>query len=381
MISTFRASLLLLLCLHGVATANLPIPQPPSLSSQAYILLDAQTGTVLAQSGADERYEPASLTKIMTTYLVFQALRDGVIGEQDLVPISLRARQAVGSRMFVEVNSEVPLMELLRGVIVQSGNDASIALAEHIAGTEEAFSSMMNQEANRLGLTQSHFTDSSGLGGKDHYMSARDIAELSRVLIREYPEYYRMFKELDYTWNNIKQPNRNRLLWLDDAVDGIKTGYTSTAKYCLAASAYREDLGGMRLISVVLGAEDRPTRVRDTRALLKWGFRFFRTEVTHAGMDPRTKAQVWYSDERVVPIGIAQDHVMTFPLNIREELKDTWVLHTELHAPVQQGQEVGILEISHQGNILATIPAIALQDIEEGSFFTLLKDYFALLTR
>ncbi len=377
----FRFSLLLLLLLHGAAIANLPIPNAPPLQSKAYILMDAQTGAVLAQSRPDERYEPASLTKIMTIYLALQALREGLIREDELVTISRRARRAIGSRMFVEVNSKVPVIELLRGVIVQSGNDSSIALAEHIAGTEEAFVAMMNQTAQAMGLEQTYFTDTTGLGGKQHYMSARDIAELSRVLIRDYPNYYRMFKEREYTWNKITQPNRNRLLWLDDTVDGIKTGYTQNAQYCLAASAYRADLGDMRLISVVLGARSPSLRVRDTRALLKWGFRFFRTEVTHTAMEPRTKVLVWYSDERSVPVGIAQDHLMTFPLNARDRLKDTWHLHKDLEAPIRKGQKIGKLEISLDGEVLATLPAIALQDIPKGSLFTRLKDFLVLLTR
>ncbi|MCY3853496.1 MAG: D-alanyl-D-alanine carboxypeptidase [Gammaproteobacteria bacterium] len=357
------------LLLAGPAWAELPTPPAPSLDAPSYILMDTQTGEILAEANADQPVEPASLTKIMTTYLAFRALGDGLIGEQDLVTISRKARRAVGSRMFVEVNSQVPVIDLLRGIIVQSGNDASIALAEHIAGNEESFAGMMNAEAERLGMNKSRFIDSSGLGGPDHYMSARDTAILSAAMINEFPELYAMFREQEYTWNRIKQPNRNRLLKLDPTVDGIKTGFTEAAQYCLAASAVRPDLNNMRLVSVVLGAKSGRARVRDSRALLNWGFRFFRTRKIHAGMNPLTEIPVWFAETEQVPVGLAEDLVMTLPVAAYEELETTYHLEPEVEAPLTKGQPVGRITVRHKNRILAQVPAVVLTDVPQVGFF------------
>ncbi len=358
------------LLLAGPAWAELPTPPAPSLNAPSYILMDTQTGEVLAEANADQPVEPASLTKIMTTYLAFRALGDGLIGKQDLVTISRKARRAIGSRMFVEINSQVPVIDLLRGIIVQSGNDASIALAEHIAGSEESFADMMNAEAERLGMSNSRFIDSSGLGGADHYMSARDIAVLSAAMINEFPELYTMFREQEYTWNGIKQPNRNRLLKLDPTVDGIKTGYTEAAQYCLAASAARPDLDDMRLVSVVLGSKSGRARVRDSRSLLNWGFRFFRTRKIHAGMAPLTEIPVWFAETEQVPVGLAEDLVMTLPVAAYEELETTYHLEPEVEAPLAKGQPVGRISVRHENRILAQMPAVILADVPQVGFFT-----------
>ena len=360
----------LTLMLVGPAWAELPTPPPPTLNAPIYILMDTQTGEVLAEANADEAVEPASLTKIMTTYLAFRSLGDGLIGEQDLVTISRKARRAIGSRMFVEVNSQVPVIDLLRGIIVQSGNDASIALAEHIAGNEGSFASMMNAEAERLGMSRSHFIDSSGLGGPEHYMSARDIAIVSAAMINEFPDYYAMFREPEYTWNDITQPNRNRLLKLDPTVDGIKTGFTKAAQYCLAASAMRPELDNMRLVSVVLGAKSGRARVQDSRALLNWGFRFFRTRKIHAGMTPLTEIPVWFAEAEQVPVGLAEDLVMTLPVAAHEKLETTYHLEPEVEAPLVRGQTVGRITIRHKNRILAQMPAIVLVDVPQVDFFT-----------
>ena len=362
--------LFLTLLLASPAWAELPTSPPPALTAPAYILVDTKTGDVLAEANADEAVEPASLTKIMTTYLAFRSLGDGLIQEQDLVTISRRARKAVGSRMFVEINSQVPVMDLLRGIIVQSGNDASIALAEHIAGSEDSFANMMNAEAERLGMSESHFTDASGLGGPDHYMSARDIAILSTAMINEFPEYYAMFAEREYSWNDIMQPNRNRLLKLDPTVDGIKTGYTEAAKYCLAASAVRPELDHMRLVSVVLGAKNSRARVRDSRALLNWGFRFFRTQTIHAAMTPLAEIPVWFAETEQAPVGLAEDLVMTLPVGVQEKLETTYHLEPEVEAPLAKGQTVGRITVRHENRILAQAPAVVLADVPQVGFFT-----------
>ena len=360
----------LALLLASPAWAELPTPPPPELSAPSYILMDTQTGEVLAEANADEAVEPASLTKIMTTYLAFRSLGDGLIAEQDLVTISRKARKAIGSRMFVEVNSQVPVIDLLRGIIVQSGNDASIALAEHIAGSEEAFASMMNAEAERLGMSKSHFIDSSGLGGSDHYMSARDIAILSTAMINEFPDHYAMFQEQEYTWNGITQPNRNRLLKLDPTADGIKTGFTDAAQYCLAASAMRPELDNMRLVSVVLGAKNGRARIRDSRALLNWGFRFFRTQKIHAGMTPLAEIPVWFAEVKQVPVGLAEDLVMTLPVAAYKELETTYHLEPEVEAPLAKGQAVGRITVRHENRILVQAPAVVLADVPQVGFFT-----------
>ena len=360
----------LALLLASPAWATLPVPPPPELSAPSYILMDTQTGKVLAEANADEAVEPASLTKIMTTYLAFRSLGDGLIAEQDLVTISRKARRAIGSRMFVEANSQVPVIDLLRGIIVQSGNDASIALAEHIAGNEASFANMMNAEAERLGMSRSHFTDASGLGGPDHYMSARDTAILSAAMVNEFPDYYAMFREQEYTWNGITQPNRNRLLKLDPTVDGIKTGFTEAARYCLAASAMRPELDNMRLVSVVLGAKNGRARLRDTRALLNWGFRFFRTRKVHAGMAPLTEIPVWFAEVEQVPVGLAEDLVMTLPVAAYQELETTYHLEPEVEAPLTRGQTVGRITVRHENRILAQAPAVVLTDVPQVGFFT-----------
>ena len=368
----------LLLLAAAPTAAALPAPLPPQLQAAAYILMDARTGAVLAESHADEPYEPASLTKIMTTYLIFQALRDGLIRMQDPVAVSPKARQAPGSRMFLEVHSKVPVIDVLRGIIVQSGNDASIALAEHIAGSEEAFAGMMNAEAQRLQLENSRFIDASGLGGPDHYMSARDVAVLSAAMINEFPELYAMFRELEYTWNGITQPNRNRLLWLDDTVDGIKTGYTEAAQYCLAASARHPELDGMRLVSVVLGTVSAQARIAESRTLLNWGFRFYRTRPVHPGQTPLTSAPVWFSGGQNALVGIADELAMTLPRGVHEKLETTYHLDAEMRAPLAKGQKVGWIAVRHEGRILHKLPAVALHDVPEGGFFSRLADHARL---
>ncbi len=368
----------LLLLAATPAAAALPTPPPPQLQAAAYILMDARTGAVLAESRADEPFEPASLTKIMTTYLIFQALRDGLIQEQEPVAVSLKARQAPGSRMFLEVRSKVPVIDVLRGIIVQSGNDASIALAEHLSGSEEAFAELMNTEAERLQMKHSRFKDASGLGGPDHYMSARDVAILSAAMINEFPEQYAMFKEREYAWNGIMQPNRNRLLWLDDTVDGIKTGFTEAAQYCLAASARRPELDGMRLVSVVLGSASAQTRIAESRTLLNWGFRFYRTRAVHPAQTPLTSVPVWFSGDQRALVGIADDLVLTLPNGVHEQMQTTYHLDAEVRAPLAKGQEVGWIAVRHEGRILHKLPAIVLHDVPEGGFFSRLADHARL---
>jgi len=267
-----RTLLLAFISLPILAQADLT---PPELSAPAYILQDFYSGKVLMKQNADQRFEPASLTKLMTAYLVFKKLKAGKIKLTDEVLISEKAWRMIGSKMYIEVGKRVPVELLIKGMVIQSGNDASVALAEFVAGTEDAFAALMNQEAQRLGLTNSHFTNSTGIPGEQHYSSAHDLVRLARSLIRDFPEYYHWYSELEFTYNNIKQHNRNVLLWRDPSVDGVKTGYTKAAGYCLIASAKR---GKMRLISVVMGAESKKKRHSDSEEMLNYGFHFFETQ-------------------------------------------------------------------------------------------------------
>ena len=368
---------LLLLATAHLAAAVLPahavVPvSRPTVSAESYLLLDVRTGTVLAERNADQPFEPASLTKIMTAYVTFRMLEEGLIEEDEEVLISRRARAAEGSRMFVEVRDQVPVMDLLRGIIVQSGNDASIALAEHIAGSEEAFAGMMNSEADRLGMTGSHFTDSSGIGGPEHVMSARDVAIVSRALIREFPGYYAMFRERGFTWNDIHQRNRNRLLWQDQTVDGIKTGYTEAARYCLAASAMRPELNDMRLVSVVLGSESDRQRTTDAHALLRWGFRFFRTEPVLMPGEARAHVRAWFAEEgrEEVPVGARDELWLTLPAGAHRELTARFEPRAPIEAPIAQGQALGTLRVLRGGDTLGLLEAVALADVPEAGWTT-----------
>ena len=357
--------------LLGAAHAAVPVATP-SLSASAYLLMDARTGAVLAERNADDPYEPASLTKIMTTYLAFRMIDEGLIRRDETVLISKRARAAEGSRMFVEAGDRVPVVDLLRGIIVQSGNDASVALAEHIGGSEEGFVQMMNTEAQRLGMRHSHFTDSSGIGGPEHYMSARDIARVSQAMILEYPDDYRMFLERAFKWNNIEQRNRNRLLWRDAAVDGIKTGYTEAARYCLAASALRPDLDDMRLIAVVLGAESDEKRNGETHTLLRWGFRFFRTEPVLDAGAAITEARAWFAEEerRRVPVGVDETLWLSLPLGAHKKLTTEFEPAGPIEAPIARGQTLGTLRVRDAEEILGERDAVALSDVPLGGWLT-----------
>src|SRR5690554_2558475 len=268
------------------ATAPTVIPAMPELAAKSYVLMDAASGNILVEHNGDERLPPASLTKLMTAYIATVEMKRGQIAEQDLVTVSEKAWRTGGSRMFIDVGKQVSVDDLLHGIIIQSGNDASVALAEHIAGSEEAFSSMMNQAAARLQLNNSHFKNSTGLPAEDHYSSAHDMARLARAIIYEDPEHYAIYAQKEFLWNGIKQPNRNLLLWRDKSVDGLKTGHTDEAGYCLVASAVRDD---MRLISVVFGAASEASRAAETQKLLTYGFRFFRSEERRVGKECRSR--------------------------------------------------------------------------------------------
>lgn len=345
---------------------GMPLPAPPSLSANSYILVDFNSGRVLVENNPDMQVEPASITKLMTSYVVFHELNDGNITLEDKVPVSEKAWRTEGSRMFIEPNMEVTVEQLVKGMVIQSGNDASVALAEYLGGSEEAFAGLMNLYAEQLGMTKSHFMNATGLPDEQHYTTARDVATLSKALIRDFPEYYRWYSEKEYSFNEIRQHNRNNLLWRDPAVDGLKTGHTASAGYCLAASAKRD---GMRLISVVLGSNSEASRVSESQTLLNYGFRFFETvQLYKAGQELAT-GKVWKGEAEQVTLGVDEELFVTIPRGRYDDLDAQVEMRPELIAPLAQGEEVGAVVISIEGDEIATRRLVALESVEEDGFF------------
>jgi D-alanyl-D-alanine carboxypeptidase (penicillin-binding protein 5/6) len=356
---------------HGVsaampAIAPAPIPSPPSVEAKSHIMMDFHSGETLAANNADERVEPASITKIMTTYLVYQALREGQITLADEVLISEKAWRMEGSKMFVEVGERVKLEALLKGVIIQSGNDATVALAEHVAGTESAFAQLMNSQAKALGLTGSHFVNSTGWPHPQQYTTARDTAKLAQALIRDFPEYYAGYSERQFTFNGIKQYNRNSLLWQDESVDGLKTGHTESAGYCLVASALRE---GMRLITVVMGTPSEKARAADTEALLSYGFRFFETHKLYAAAEALATPRVWKGKTENLPLGLTRDLYVTIPRDRYEELSASVNVEDPIVAPVDREEKLGQVQVNFADNPVKEQPLVALEPIDKGGLW------------
>jgi D-alanyl-D-alanine carboxypeptidase (penicillin-binding protein 5/6) len=362
---------LLALWLCAAAAEPTVIPAPPAVNAKAHILMDAWSGQVLAENNADERLEPASLTKLMTAYTVFRELKAGNIALTDRVRVSKKAWRTGGSRMFIEVNSEVKVEDLLRGMIVQSGNDASVALAEHVAGSEEAFADLMNHHAQRLGMSHSHFVNSMGLPAPEHYSSARDMALVTQAIIREFPDYYGLYSELEYTYNGITQPNRNRLLRWEESVDGVKTGYTKAAGYCLVASAERDS---MRLVSVVLGTESQSARFRVSQALLNWGFRFYETHRLYAAGQPVSRVRVWKGDSERLDIGPLDDIYVTVPRGQYDRLDASMEIRDSIIAPIDKGAALGSVQVVLDDEPVAEQPLVALNGVAEGGLWRKLVD-------
>ncbi|TAN49197.1 MAG: D-alanyl-D-alanine carboxypeptidase [Methylococcaceae bacterium] len=372
-VAVFMAGLLL-----GPAHAVEPqvmIPAAPDLPAKAYYLEDFHSGRVLAEFNADEHLPPASLTKIMTAYVVFRELGSGNLKLTDKVTISPKAWHTEGSRMFIEVNKQVPVEDLVKGMIIQSGNDASVALAEHIAGDDAIFAQMMNQHAERLGMKNSHFMNSMGLPDPEHYTSARDLAIVTRAIIREFPQYYKWHSQKEFFFNGIKQMNRNKLLWRDETVDGVKTGHTEDAGFCLVASALRE---GMRLISVVMGTKSDEARASSNQALLNYGFRFFETRPLYKGGEKLAESKVWKGAQSAVPVGLRADLFVTIPRKQYDKLKATMDMDKEIAAPVSKGQVLGRVNIYLNDEAVTQTPLVALQDVAEGGFFRRLMDNIRL---
>jgi len=354
----------LVLLLSGVALAD--APQPPAVDARAWLLLDATSGQTIASRNPQERIEPASLTKLMTAYLAFAALKGKSLALGQTIRVSELAWRAGGSRMFIEPRKPVTVEELLRGMIVQSGNDACIALAEGVAGSEPAFVERMNSEAARLGMTDTNFTNSSGLPGPGHYSTARDLALLASALIRDYPEYYKLYSEREYRYNDITQRNRNRLLWLDPNVDGVKTGHTESAGYCLIASARR---GERRLVSVVIGTASDSLRARESQKLLNFGFQSYEGLRLYQKGDAIGKLPVWKGSERELKAGVAADLYVTVPRGTADQLQAELVSQQPLIAPLEAGQRVATLRVSHEGKPLGEYPVVALENVAVAGFF------------
>ena len=347
-----------------------------SITTDTYILTDFQSGQTLVSQNPSKRVEPASLTKMMTAQIVFSALRQKRISLKQIVPVSEKAWRAEGSRMFIEPGRPVTVEELINGLIVQSGNDASIALAEAIAGSEENFVNLMNKEAERLGMKGTHFTNTSGLPNPDHFTTAHDLTLLVSDIIRSFPEYYPLYSLREYTYNKISQPNRNRLLWLDPNVDGLKTGYTKAAGYCLVASAKRNN---RRLISIILGAKSNSVRIKESQRLLNYGFLSYDTVRVFRKKQEVATIKLWKGQQKILRTGFNHDLYFSLPKGQASKLKASMEYKQPLIAPINVGQEVGVVKFIFDGKKMGKYPLIALESVEESSFFSRMWDEVLLL--
>lgn len=368
-------SLLVFLMAPLTFSAPALIPSPPQIAASSYVLIDALSGNVLIEEDSHKRLPPASLTKMMTAYIVEKEIAQGRINLYDEVPVSVKAWQTGGSKMFIKEGTKVVLEDLLKGVIIQSGNDASIALAEYIAGSESAFADIMNQQAKLLGMKNSHFENATGLPSDNHYSTAYDLALLAKAIIMDFPEQYALYAEKYFTYNNIRQPNRNRLLWRDKSVDGLKTGHTEEAGYCLVASSERE---GMRLISTVMGANSENARAQETQKLLNYGFRYYETHKLYSGGTALIDSPVWMGAIEKFPLGLSKDVIITIPRGQKDQLKAELIVDPVVKAPVDIGQSFGHLEVTLKDNVVVSEKLIALEPVPEAGFFKRIWDAIKL---
>ena len=359
-----------------VTAGEMIVPAPPTINASSYVVMDFNSGDLLVEQNTEQKLPPASLTKIMTIYVVASELANGKISLEDEVLVSEKAWRTQGSRMFIEVNKKVKLDDLLHGVIIQSGNDASVALAEYISGTEGVFADLMNKHAEQLGMKDTHFVNSTGLPDPDHYTTASDLAKLAQALIRDYPEVYGLRKIKEFTFNKIKQHNRNKLLWRDRSVDGVKTGHTEEAGYCLVASAVKD---GMRLISVVMGTDGMNARAKASQAILNYGFRFFETHKLYSAGDLITSVKVWKAEIDNLNLSINRDIYITVPRGQYEKIEPVVEVDKQIIAPVNQGDQKGVLNIMLENKSITTVPLLALESIAEGGIVNRLKDEVYLL--
>lgn len=363
--------LLTLISLWGLAItalgANPPlIPAAPQISASSYILMDAHSGHIIVEENAHQRLPPASLTKMMTSYIVDYELAEGNVKFADQVPISVNAWKTGGSKMFVREGTQVELEELLKGIIIQSGNDASVAVAEYLAGSEDAFASIMNQHATRLGMQNTNFQNATGLPAPEHYSTAYDLALLARAIIFDFPEQYPIYSERSFTFNNIKQSNRNLLLWRDKSVDGLKTGHTEEAGYCLVSSAVRD---GMRLISVVMGARNEESRAQETLKLLNYGFRYFETHRLYEAGDKLLDTELWAAQKDNLAVGVQNEIIVTVPRGQKDSLEASVEVDKVIKGPVETGTPLGLMQVKMQDQVIVEQPVVALESVEEAGFF------------
>ena len=351
---------------HAADTQLLPPPPAPDVAARAFVLLDFQSGQVLQAQKPDERVEPASLTKLMTAYVTFTALKQGRLKLDQTLPVSEKAWRTEGSRMFIKLNTQVAVADLMKGMIVQSGNDACITLAEGIAGSEDAFVVVMNREAQRLGMSNTHFMNATGLPHAQHYSTARDLAVLAAALIRDFPEYYPLYSIKEYRYNNITQPNRNRLLWQDPFVDGMKTGHTESAGFCLITSAKRSE---MRLISVVLGANSDNARTAESQKLLNYGFQFYETYRLYQKGQTIATLPVYKGSENSVKTGFTHDVFLSLPKGYYAHAKVTLTSRQPLLAPLIPGQAVGTVTVNVEGKPIVTLPLQSLENVNVAGLF------------
>ncbi|MDX5335074.1 MAG: D-alanyl-D-alanine carboxypeptidase [Marinobacter sp.] len=366
----FVLSLALLLVGQAVAQSAL-IPSPPQIAGSSWVLKDPLSGRVIMEHNSHERLPPASLTKMMTAYIVERELDEGRISMTDMVPISVKAWRTGGSRTFVREGTQVSVEDLLKGVIIQSGNDASVALAEFVAGSEDAFVDIMNQQARQLGMNNTNFENSTGLPHPNQYSTAYDLALLAKAIIEDYPENYPLYAVKSFTYNNIRQPNRNSLLWRDESVDGLKTGHTEEAGYCLVASAKRDNT---RLIAAVMGASSAEVRAREVQKMLNYGFRYYETERLFRAGQELVDAKVWGGKSDQISVGLAEDVFVTIPRGARDKLESTVDLDSVIKAPIKVGDELGRIQVMLDGEVLVDQPALALTDVQQGSVFKRLWD-------
>jgi D-alanyl-D-alanine carboxypeptidase (penicillin-binding protein 5/6) len=362
--------------LTQLAWSGTPVPAPPGFKSSSLILMDYATGNIILEKNPDEPLEPASLTKIMTAYLTFKEIKAGRLSMDDEVLVSEKAWKTGGSRMFIEVGKMVKIDDLLHGLVIQSGNDAAVALAEHIAGTEDAFATLMNQQAKALGMKHTHFVNATGWPAEGHTTTARDLALLTKAMIRDFPKLYKLNAIKEFTFNEIKQHNRNKLLWRDKSVDGVKTGHTEAAGYCLVASAIRDD---MRLISVVLGTDSEKARADASSKLLNYGFRFYETRKLYSSGDELTQTRVWKAEKPSIRLGISNDVVVTIPRGDYKLMNAELEFNEKIVAPITKGTKVGKVVISLEGKTITTRPLVALESVNEGSIWTKLMDSMRLM--
>ena len=360
----------------AATAAPIIIPAAPQIGAESYLLIDAATGDVLASENARMRLPPASLTKIMTSYIIADEIEQGRITLDDRVPISVKAWRMEGSRMFIREGTEVSVADLLRGIVIQSGNDASVAMAEYIAGDEEAFAGLMTQTAKSLGMNNTNFMNATGLPDEMHYTTAEDLAVLTRALINRFPEHYAIYSEKYFSYNDIRQANRNALLWRDDSVDGVKTGHTQAAGYCLVASATENDT---RLISVVMGARDERTRAAESQKLLNYGFRYYETVNLYAAGSSLKRVRVWSGLHESLEVGLDDAITLTIPRGGRDQLKAEINLQDVIEAPIERGQSLGALTLSLGDEMLVERPVVALNPVQEAGWLSSTLDDVQLM--